>query len=363
MGTGNYNASDWNKLKKSRKLSTSNEAKKTFKNLGIKQSLDSRYIYCRESKDSTDSPNATPVIIGFDVTDSMDYLAHNIATKSLNDTILKILETKTITNPHIMCAAFTRTDMPLQVTQFEADIRVVEQLLDFSLGGYNPSSADNLLWYFAAHHTKIDSFTKRGKKGILIGIGDEKSNYKDNVLKKGDIKATTCDEPDKKYTFSELIRIINAMYELFHIVIGEDCRFDPQNNRESYSEWCEALPGRVAKIHAKDIEYLDSLIVSIIRLSQGEDKSTVLSSIENTTARKVVEWGIEDMDFGPLSIETSKSYSHDSRRACKPSRPEREAAKQRVREHLEAEEKYEREMIRKHGAEAWARMKEEESMR
>lgn len=363
MGTGSYQASDWDNLKKSRKLSTSDGAKKTFKNLGIKQSLDSRYIYCRESKDSTDSPNATPVIIGFDVTGSMDYLAHNIATKSLNDTILKILETKTITDPHIMCAAFTRTDMPLQVTQFEADIRVVEQLLDFSIGGYNPSAADNLLWYFAAYHTKTDSFTKRGKKGILIGIGDEKSNYKDNVLKKGDIKAAMSDEPDRKYTFSDLIRIADAMYELFHIVIGEDCRFDPQNSRESYSEWCEALPGRVARIHARDIEYLDSLIVSIIRLSQGEDREIVLSSIENATARKVVEWGIEDMDFGPLNIETSKSYARDSRKACKPGRPEREAAKQRVRERLAAEEKYEREMIRKHGAEMWARMKKEEEMR
>lgn len=313
MGCGSYKASDWAQLRQNRGLSTSAGTKQIFKNVGIKDTLDSRYISYRESKDSNDSPNSTPVIIGFDVTGSMDYLANHIATKSLNDTILEILESQTISNPHIMCAAFTRKDMPLQITQFEADIRVVEQLLDFSIGGYNSSAADNLLWYFAAKHTKIDSLEKRGKKGILIGIGDEKSLYKDNALKSSDLKVAFNEVGAGKHKFSDVMRMADKKYELFHIVIGEDFRFNPKSNRESYREWCDALPGRVARIHADNIGYLNTLIVSIIRLSQGEDKNHVCDSIRDKEAREVVEWGIADMDFGPLQYEKSKAYIHENK--------------------------------------------------
>ena len=309
MGTGYYRASDWTKLKQSRGLSNSANYSQTFRNKEIKESLNSKYIDCRESFDSEDSPNSTPVIIGFDVTGSMGYLANNIATKSLNDSILKILESKTITNPHIMCAAFTNTDSPLQVTQFEADIRVVEQLLDFSISGWNPSAADNLLWYFAAKHTRIDSVKKRNKKGILIGIGDERCNQDTNTLRPAGLKNAFNEENGREYSFDETREMASEKYELFHIVIGENMRLLPTNDeymqrRESYSGWCEALPGRVARIKAEHVGYLDWLIISIVRLSQGEDKAQIINSITDAKIREIIAWGMADMTMTP-----SKKFS------------------------------------------------------
>lgn len=299
MGSGFYSASDWAKLKQSRGLSNSAGASQTFTNRTIKESLNSRFIACRESFDSADSPRSTPLIIGFDVTGSMGYLADEIAKKSLNDTIMKILEEKTIEYPHIMCAAFTNTTLPLQATQFEADIRVVEQLLDFTIGGGNPYASDNLLWYFAAKHTKIDSFNKRGKKGILIGIGDEKCDSKANILNPECIKAAFDEDVNKTYSFNETAQMASEKYELYHIVIGENYRFDTNNFRESYTGWCEALPGRVARIKAANVEYLDWLIISIIRLSQGEDKAQIINSITDAKIREIIAWGMADMTMTP----------------------------------------------------------------
>jgi hypothetical protein len=82
----------------------------------------------RESRDSEDSPESTPVIIGFDVTASMGYLAKELALHSMNEIIKHLYKAKPITNPHILCAAIGDSladKYPLQVTQFEADIRII----------------------------------------------------------------------------------------------------------------------------------------------------------------------------------------------------------------------------------------------
>ena len=191
MGRGSYKASDWAKLRSSRGITSTSNASAIFTSKKAKDAYLPKFIDVRESRDSEDSPNSTPIILGFDVTGSMGYLAEEIAKNALNETITNIYAKNPVTNPHVMCAAFVEpVDRDgLQVTQFEADIRVVEQLLDLRVGfGGNWYSYDSLLWYFAAKHTSIDSFEKRGKKGILIGIGDEiADNDGRHVLSKKEI--------------------------------------------------------------------------------------------------------------------------------------------------------------------------------
>lgn len=296
MGYGSYTASDWNKLKASRGLGTGS-ANQTFVKSEIQDKYNSRFIEMRESFDSEDSPNSTPIIIGFDVTGSMGYLANEIATNSLNETIMQILTKKPVTDPHMMCAAITTPGSPIQVTQFEADIRVVEQLLDFKVGGGNTWGYDNLLWYFAAKHTKIDSFDKRGKKGILIGIGDEKVGAERNILIKEMLKSTFHDEPSVEFiTFEQAMQMAAEKYELIHIVVGGDRRFDRKDNLESYSGWAKAMPGRVAKLHENKISCLAEVIISILQLLNGVDRETILSNLDDS-CRDIVREAIEDIDF------------------------------------------------------------------
>ena len=161
MGYGSYRASDWTKLKVSKGLREESTAQEIFRAKGMQDRYNPRYIQMRESCDSADSPCSTPIVIGFDVTGSMGYLAEEIAKNAMHKVVTMIYDKKPVTNPHIMCAAIGDVcdKAPLQVTQFEADIRIQEQLMELWLegeGGDAPESF-NLLWYFAAFHTCSDS--------------------------------------------------------------------------------------------------------------------------------------------------------------------------------------------------------------
>ena len=177
MGYGSYTAADWEKLRNSRSLFSDSGAESIFNGNELQEKYDPRFINVRESRDSADSPLSTPIIVGFDVTGSMGYLAAEIAKNALNAAVTDIYDKQPVTNPQILCAAFTDTGAShgaLQVTQFETDIRLVEQLLELKVGfGGNLYSADPLVWYFAARHTSTDCAEKRGKKGYIFCIGDE----------------------------------------------------------------------------------------------------------------------------------------------------------------------------------------------
>ena len=66
-----------------------------------------------------------------DVTGSMGMIADALARKGLGTMVEEILARKPVSDPHIMCMGIGDVlydRAPLQVTQFEADIRIAEQL-------------------------------------------------------------------------------------------------------------------------------------------------------------------------------------------------------------------------------------------
>ena len=163
MGRGSYTASDWTKLRSS--FGNERRAEKIFSSACSQQS--SLAGVYREARDNEDSPQSTPVIIGFDVTTSMGYLAEELALNSLNRAIMYLYEHKPILCPQVMCCAIgdCKSDKrPLQVTQFESDIRIIKQLTSLYLeggGGGNGGESYNLAWYFAGKRTRTDCYEKR----------------------------------------------------------------------------------------------------------------------------------------------------------------------------------------------------------
>ena len=284
MGRGSYKASDWAKLRSS--ISETKKVEDIFANKITAGSLKNDTLSemtegCkkgRESRDSEDSPESTPVIIGFDVTASMGYLAKELALNAMNSVITYLYDEKPISNPQILCAAIGDSladKYPLQVTQFEADIRIIKQLLNLYLeggGGGNGGESYNLLWYFAAKHTSIDSYNKRQKKGFLFFIGDEICGASHGeVLAADEIRAVFGDKDARSVSLQEAAEMAMEKYEIFHIVTGI-FRVEP-----SYQTWNKFLPGRVAKLDGKQIEYLSEVITSIMQLAAGTDKNEVIS--------------------------------------------------------------------------------------
>ena len=271
MGYGSYKAKDWDKLRNSRGINSSSNVNDIFKNREVDPKYDPKNINVRESRDSADSPESTPIIIGFDDTGSMGYLAQEIAQNSLNKTVTEIYDKNPVTNPHVMCAAYgTAGDVgPLQVTQFEADIKIVEQLLDLwiPLRGMG-DSGDPLLWYFAAKHTSIDSWEKRGKKGFLFTIGDDtikRSIFNDKIYDIfGDSINKLYMEPE------EFLEMAQEKYHVFHI-ITKPLRADV------LEKWLDLLPNSTAIVDEANVKNLYMVIISIMQLVNGQDRKEILN--------------------------------------------------------------------------------------
>ncbi|MGN0352681.1 MAG: hypothetical protein ACI4ES_13605 [Roseburia sp.] len=294
MGRGSYTAADWQKLKNSRNITADSNASELFQKSKIEEKFNPRYINVRESCDSEDSPEATPIILGFDVTGSMGYLAEEIAKNALNETITYLYEKQPVTNPHVLVAAIgdSKSDeAPLQVTQFEADIRIAEQLLDLWLegrGGGNGGESYSLAWYFADRHTKIDSFEKRNKKGFLFTIGDEPCH--------GDLSHNEIlrvfDDQNESVSSKELFEKASEKYEIFHIILKNSYNSVEQMKKS----WEDIIGKRYAVVNAANVNCISQIITSIMQIVNGVDKNEVMNQWD-IHERDVVAEAIATIDF------------------------------------------------------------------
>ena len=281
MGRGSYTASDWIKLRSS--FGSANNNEHIFEEKVSSVAPASLKGIERESRDNEDSPRSTPVIIGFDVTASMGYLAEELALNSLNKAIVYLYKNKPISCPQVMCCAIgdSKSDKyPLQVTQFESDIRIIKQLTGLCLeggGGGNGGESYALAWYFAARRTHTDCYEKRGEKGHLITIGDDNCH---RVLTRNEISRVFGDSAEYDLSAEELIAGAEKMYNIFHICIDKGA---PEDER-IFTGWRELLPGRTAVINKKDISYLAELIYALISVAEGRTPNEVLSAVDQQAA-------------------------------------------------------------------------------
>jgi hypothetical protein len=140
--------------------------------------LDPKGVGKRESRDSDEHPQSTPIAVLFDVTGSMRGVPRVLQTKLPQ--LLGLLTRKGYaTDPHILFGAVgdaTCDRVPLQIGQFESDNRMDEDLARIVLeggGGGQKTESYELAMYFMARHTSLDSVAKRGRRGYLFLIGDE----------------------------------------------------------------------------------------------------------------------------------------------------------------------------------------------
>jgi len=283
MGRGSYTAADWASLRSTKKFYAVQEATDIFKKDCALSQYDSRYVSLRESRDPEPGISSTPIIIGFDVTASMGYLAKTLATETLNEVINTILREGIVSAPQILMSAIgdVKSDKtPLQVTQFESDIRIIKELMDLHLeggGGGNDGESYNLLWYFAARHTAADCFSLRKKKGFLFTIGDDNCHSDLNVV---EIGRAFNDVVPYSLSNSELLSMAEQYYNVFHIHIANGT----PENKQVFNKWRQSFPTHSTEISIKDLRYLSELITSIMAVKQGKDVNSVLRSIDPQAA-------------------------------------------------------------------------------
>lgn len=132
----------------------------------------------REVCITDEHPNPTAIAVILDVTGSNIEAAK--VTHSKLPQLHGLLQRKGYAeDPQILFGAigdaFT-DDFPLQMGQFESDNAMDDQLAAMILegnGGGQRRETYELAAYFLARHTELEPFTKQGKKGYAIFIGDE----------------------------------------------------------------------------------------------------------------------------------------------------------------------------------------------
>lgn len=280
MGGGSWTKSAWDGYSTTRSLGSA-KREEIFSQRQIHAKLDPYKMGVRESVDSADNPLSTPIMIFSDVTGSMGSIADSIIRRHCNDLMSKLVEERPVTNPHVLFGAIgdVQTDRaPLQVTQFEADIRIAEQLELVFLeggGGGNNHESYNLPWYFAAKHTTHDAFLKRGKKGFLFTIGDEPPAMN---LSAREIEKVFGQAVEKSFTSEELLQIALERYEVFHILLDQDGHCSCRESRERcVNKWKKLMGERV--ILCSDVQLLGSTIFNLIK-SISDSQSDVNTSVE-----------------------------------------------------------------------------------
>lgn len=269
----------------------------------------------RESVDSENNPESLPFIFALDVSGSMGEYARKIAVTHLPKLMNGLLECSTVKDPHIMFMGIDdiawNVATAVQASQFEADIKIIEQLRDINLvggGGGNRTESYDLAWYFAAHKTKIDSFSKRNIPGFLFTFGDEgaptetvSTNYLKSVFGLGEY----CDMTPK-----QSLMAAGERYQVFHVVIeeGDFCQ-TPSSHTYVRNTWTELLGNNA--LFLSDVNYLADVVLATIRIAQGEDLNEV---IESSGCKNILKHAFQNT-FKSLNSDTpNDDFRYSSKR-------------------------------------------------
>lgn len=282
MGNGRWDAGQWANYSASNVQGKSQA--QIFTSRGLKPEYDPAKIDRRESRDSADNPKSTPIILASDVTGSMGIIAEQVMRVHLNKLVTEIYDRKPVTDPHVLIAAVGDAysdQAPLQVTQFEADIRVAQQATELWLegnGGGNGGESYLAAPLFAATKVSADAIEKRGRKGYIFTIGDEPVH---DGMTKAQIKRVLGLDVERDLTARDIIDMVSREWDYYHIVLTRE-GYCASGKPHVLANWRAVLPERT--IPLEDLGALAETVVSIMQVNEGMRAADVASSWSGSTA-------------------------------------------------------------------------------
>lgn len=246
----------------------------------IDESLDPTKFSIRECCNSDEHPNTIPVILALDVTGSMGEACSEVA--SALGVIMKNLyeKFKDIEFCVMGIGDLAYDDAPIQMSQFESDIRIAESLDKIYMehgGGGNDYESYTAAWYMGLKHAKLDCFEKQGRKGIIITMGDEPLNP---YLPYRNLNDATNGTEQKDVETKELYSQVCEKYDVFHIAVDS-----PRDSYRWHKKEIENTFGQLLGTHFKTSS-VDSLAQTI--------EECISESVNNTTSASKSETMINE---------------------------------------------------------------------
>lgn len=224
----------------------------------------------RECCDTEEHPNTIPVILALDVTGSMGKAAMEVA-KKINVVMTELYKRVKDVEFLIMGIGDLAYDRaPIQASQFESDVRIAEQLDKIFFeggGGGNGYESYTAAWYFGTRHTKLDCWN-RGKKGIIITMGDEPMNP---YLPQHPLSIACDDGLERDVETSNLYKEALEKFDIYHLHVNHGYfyyTFD-RDIRPTFGKYLDSN-------HLREVS-IDSIANEIIDI--------VVNASENTTSQ------------------------------------------------------------------------------
>ena len=205
-----------------------------FEQRKLHKKLDPRNVI-RECCDSDEHKATVPVILALDVTGSMGSTAIEIQ-KKLNPIMQDLYKQVKDVELMVMAIGDLSYDVsPIQMSQFESDIRIAENLDHIYFekgGGSNDWESYTAAWYMASRHTKLDAW-KRGRKGLVITMGDEPLNP---YLPKDELEQATGDKLQDDVKTKDLFEELKDKYDVYHICVKSGCYPNQDDRKKSFTK-------------------------------------------------------------------------------------------------------------------------------
>lgn len=196
-----------------------NSVQEAYKQTRLHPSLNPKGVI-RECVNNEEHPNTIPVILALDVTGSMGDACKEVA-EALGVIMVDLYKKfKDIEICIMGIGDLAYDDAPIQISQFESDIRIAEALDKVWMehgGGGNTYESYTAAWYMALRHTKLDCH-KQGRKGIIITMGDEALNP---YLPQKELEAVTGDHLQDDVETPDLYEEASKKFDIFHIAVDD----------------------------------------------------------------------------------------------------------------------------------------------
>jgi hypothetical protein len=238
----------------------------------------------RECCDNKEHPNTIPVILALDVTGSMGDAAVEVA-KNVNIVMTKMYEEVKDVEFMIMgIGDLAYDDSPIQISQFESDIRIAEQMDQVYFeygGGGNAYESYTAAWYMGSRHTKLDCLSKRCKRGIIITLGDEQLNP---YLPKSALARATGDDLQGDVETKDLFRETSEKFDIYHIDVDHR-RYRDSEIDSSWRKYLDENHYKSVKLNA-----VTDTIVEMILDAINADSPAILNEAVQTNDNGEIVW-------------------------------------------------------------------------
>ncbi len=300
MGHGRWSDGDWRRW--AGQNAQGRSAAEIFTSRAMPRRFDPARIAVRESRDGPDNAAATPIVLASDVTGSMGEVAAMLMRDKLGVLVAEILARRPVSDPHIMAMAVgdaTCDRAPLQATEFEADIRLADQMRELFIeggGGGNHGESYALPWLFCGLKTAADAWEKRGRKGYLFSFGDEPILP---VVTRGQALTFLGLDLRRDLSAAECLALAGRRYEVFHVLLREGYAASRSGFATALASWSPLLGRRLLVLD--DTRKLAELVVSAIEVAEGADPRDAAASWGGAAAGSVLA-ALQPRGRGPWGL-------------------------------------------------------------